>query len=74
MAGETPAISDTSDGGSINGARRASMRVNALALLVRQPGDLRVLREVFYGFSKEARTRGFPSPSFGRFGFVVVNS
>ena len=25
-----------------------------------------VLREVFRGFSKEARTRGFPSPPFGQ--------
>ncbi len=41
-------------------------------LTVRQLGDLRVLREVFHGFSKEARTRGFPSPSFGGFGFVVI--
>ena len=31
-----------------------------------------VLREVFRGFSKEARTRGFPSPSFGGFGFIVI--
>ncbi len=32
--------------------------------------DLRVLREVFRGFSEEARTRGIPSPSFGGFGFI----
>ncbi len=32
----------------------------------------RVLRGVFHGFSQEARTRGFPSPPFGGFGFVVV--
>ena len=31
-----------------------------------------VLRGVVRGFSKEARTRGFPPPSFGGFGFVVV--
>ncbi len=37
-----------------------------------QPGGLRVLREVFRGFSEEARTLGFPSPSFGGFGFVVI--
>ena len=37
-----------------------------------QLGDLGVLRGVFHGFSKEARTRGFPSPSFGGFGFVGV--
>jgi len=30
-----------------------------------------VLREVFHGFSEEARTRGFPSPSFGGFGLVI---
>ncbi len=37
-----------------------------------QPGDLEVLRGVFRDFSEEARTRGFSSPSFGGFGFVVV--
>ena len=37
----------------------------------RQPGDLGVLRGVIHGFSEEARTRGFPSPSLGGFGFVV---
>ncbi len=37
----------------------------------RQLGDLGVLREVFHGFSEEARTRGFPSPPFGGFGFVT---
>ncbi len=31
-----------------------------------------VLRGVIRGFSEEARTRGFPSPSLGGFGFVVV--
>ncbi len=35
-----------------------------------QLGDLGVLREVIHGFSEEARTRGFPSPPFGGFGFV----
>ncbi len=40
-------------------------------LSYRQPGDLGVLREVFRGFSEEARTRGFPSPPFGGFGFVA---
>ncbi len=39
-----------------------------------QPGDLRVLRGVIHGFSEEARTRGFPSPPFGGFGFVGVAS
>ncbi len=40
----------------------------------RQPGGLGVLREVFHGFSEEARTRGFPPPSLGGFGFVGVIS
>ncbi len=39
-----------------------------------QLGGLGVLREVFHGFSEEARTRGFPSPSLGGFGFVGVIS
>jgi hypothetical protein len=40
-----------------------------------QPGDLGVLRRVSDGFTEEARTRGFPSPSFGGFGFVkIINS
>ncbi len=50
---------------------------NAFMLLVqvrRQPGDLRVLRGVIRGFSEEARTRGFPSPPFGGFGFIGVAS
>ncbi len=42
-----------------------------LVQLWRQPGDLGVLRGVIRGFSEEARTGGFPSPSFGGFGFVV---
>ncbi len=29
-------------------------------------------REVVHGFSEEARIRGFPSPSLGGFGFVVI--
>ncbi len=33
---------------------------------------LGVFREVFRGFSEEARNRGFPSPSFGGFGLIVV--
>ncbi len=40
----------------------------------RQPGGLGVLREVFHGFSEEARTRGFPSPSLGGFGFIVATA
>ncbi len=38
--------------------------------MIQQPGNLGVLRGVIHGFSEEARTRGFPSPSFGGFGFV----
>ncbi len=37
-----------------------------------QPGDLGVLRGVAGGVAEEARIRGFPSPSFGGFGFFVV--
>ena len=37
----------------------------------RQPGDLGVLRGVFHGFSEEARTRSFPSPSLDGFGYIV---
>ena len=33
-----------------------------------------VLRGVVLGFSEEARTRGFPSPPFGGFGFIVVTA
>ncbi len=40
--------------------------------MLRRLGDLRVLRGVIRGFSEEARTRGFPSPSFGGFGFVDI--
>ncbi len=39
--------------------------------MLRQLGDLGVLRGVVRGFSEEARTRGFPSPPFGGFGFVT---
>ncbi len=35
-------------------------------------GCLGVLREVFRDFSEEARTRGFPSPSLGGFGYIIV--
>ena len=41
---------------------------------LQQPGDLGVLRGVILGFSEEARTRGFPSPPFGGFGFLGVAS
>ena len=37
---------------------------------LRQPGNLGVLRELVYGFSEEARTRGFASLTFVRFAFV----
>ena len=48
---------------------------NAFMLVVqvwRQLGDLGVLRGVIHGFSEEARTRGFPSPSFDGFGSIVI--
>ncbi len=38
----------------------------------RQPGDLGVLRGVAGGVAEEARIRGFPSPSLGGFGSVVI--
>ncbi|VUX56191.1 protein of unknown function [uncultured Woeseiaceae bacterium] len=50
---------------------------NAFMLLVqvwRQPGDLRVLWGDVRGFSEEARTRGFPSLSFGGLGLIGVAS
>jgi len=34
------------------------------------PSNLRVLQRVVLGFSEDARTRGFPSPPLGGFGFV----
>ncbi len=36
----------------------------------RQLGGLGDLRDVVEGVAEEARTRGFPSPSFGGFGFI----
>lgn len=36
-----------------------------------QLGGLVALRGVTLDFSEEAKTRGFPSPSFGGFGFVT---
>jgi len=36
------------------------------------PAVLESFGESFLGFSKEARTRGFPSAPFGGFGFFVV--
>ncbi len=41
---------------------------------LRQLGDLGVLRGVVRGFSEEAKTRGFPSPSLGGFGFSGPDS
>ena len=35
-------------------------------------GLSRLFRGAFHGFSEEARTRGFPSPPFGGFGFIVA--
>jgi hypothetical protein len=49
-------------------------RANAFMLLVqvwRQLGGLGVLRDVVEGVAEEARTRGFPSPPLGGFGFVT---
>ncbi len=46
---------------------------NACMVLVqvwRQLGGLGVLRGVVEGVAEEARTRGFPSPSFDGFGFI----
>ncbi len=43
----------------------------AIVSFDRQLGDLGVLRGVILGFSEEARTRGFPSPSLDGFGFIV---
>ena len=37
---------------------------------LRQLGRLGVLRGAVRGFSEEAKTRGFPSPSLGEFGFI----
>ncbi len=37
--------------------------------MVRQPGDLGVLRGVDDGYSEKARTRGFASLAFARFAF-----
>ena len=50
---------------------------NAFMLLVQvwwQPGDLTVLWGDVRGFSEEARTRGFPSLSFGGLGLIGVAS
>ncbi len=58
----------------------SDVRMSSLMLLTvltvykgsdRQPG-LGVLRGVAGGVAEEARIRGFPSPSFGGFGFVVA--
>jgi hypothetical protein len=40
--------------------------------MVRQPGDLWVLRGVAEGVAEEARTRGFASPALAGFAFVTV--
>ncbi len=36
------------------------------------PAKLGSFGESFRGFSKEAKTHGFPPPSFSEFGFVVI--
>jgi len=38
----------------------------------RQPGDLGAPRGVAGGVAEAARTGGFPSPSFGGFGFFAI--
>ncbi len=38
------------------------------------PAVLGSFGESFRGFSEEAKTRGFPSPSLGGFGFVVATT
>ncbi len=48
-----------------------SPRTSGYCDYARQPSDLRSFGESFRGFSEEARTRGFPSPSLGGFGIVV---
>ncbi len=50
--------------------RQAVDGVGLKILAQGQLGDLGVLQGVVRGFSEEARIRGFPSPSFGGFGFV----
>ena len=40
----------------------------------RQLGGLGVLRGVILGFSKEARTRGFPASPLGEFGYIVATA
>ncbi len=42
--------------------------------MLRQLGGLGSFEGSFRGFSEEARTRGFPSPSLGGFGFFSVIS
>ncbi len=40
-------------------------------MLQRRPDGLRVHQGIVRGLAEETRTRGFPSPTFGGFGFVV---
>ena len=40
----------------------------------RRPGGLGVLRGVVEGVAEEARTRGFPSSSFGGFIYIVATT
>jgi hypothetical protein len=42
------------------------------AIYVILPADFEVLPKVIHGFTEEARTCGFLSPSIGGFGFAVV--
>ncbi len=45
----------------------------SLMLMIRQPGDLGVLRGVAEGVAEEARTRGFASPALAGFAFIDAN-
>ena len=40
-------------------------------MLQHRPDGLRIHRGIVRGLVEETRTRGFPSPTFGGFGFVV---
>jgi hypothetical protein len=44
--------------------------MDRISTIIRQPGDLGVLRGVIDGFSEEARTRGIASLTLVRFAFV----
>ncbi len=57
------------------GTSRLSDRYDGLFPVTNLFGSLAILGsfgESVRGYSEEARTRGFPSPSFGGFGFIVA--